>query len=177
MSSHLPPCCSSDLSSEHIHTFQVAQKLPQCQSPTALVPVAGRPHRSRRRGAAGRLSGGGDPGAAETPPARLRRSSGSGRFRFCFQRQGRAGERKAKLVASGPQGCPQASAASALPAGQERRASLQQAMRFTWSARRSPGTRGPATWPKEDRRRSRLPPRSCTFLSQAAAAAAPSSPS
>ena len=33
MSGHLPPCLSAEMSSEHIRTFQVAQKLPRCQSP------------------------------------------------------------------------------------------------------------------------------------------------
>lgn len=41
MSRHLPPCFSAEMSSEHIRTLQVAQKLPRRQSPPTPEAPAG----------------------------------------------------------------------------------------------------------------------------------------
>lgn len=43
MCSHLPPCRSSEVSSEHIRTFRVAQKLPRCHSPRGRHQRTGDP--------------------------------------------------------------------------------------------------------------------------------------
>lgn len=130
MSSHLPPCRSSDVSSEHIHTFQVAQKLPQCPSPHgpgACCP----PRRYWRSGRSGAAARSGEPRLSGVL-AGLAEALLSIRAVSLLLSEG-----KAKLAASGPQGCDQASAAPALPAGPKRRASSQRAVRLGWSARPS----------------------------------------
>lgn len=87
------------------------------EPPTALVPVAS----LAGPGAAGQLGAGliGEPERHGAPPARPRRFCWSPRFLLS---EGPARERTAELAASGPSGCAPASAAPALPAGQERRA-------------------------------------------------------
>lgn len=118
MSSHLPPCRSSDVSSEHIHTFQVAQKLPQCPSPHGPGACC-RPRRYWRSGRSGAAARSGEPRGLAEALLSIRAVS-------LLLSEGQAREGKARLAASGPQGCDQASAAPALPAGPKRRASSQR---------------------------------------------------
>lgn len=124
VSSHLP-LFRSDVSSEHTHTFQVAQKLPQCQRPHG--PGAAAAGRTGPGGTGASLpSRGGNPGSAES-----RRPAEALLLVWAVSlllSEGRDREGNVKLTASGPQGSGHASAAPVLPAGQGRRASRQRAV-------------------------------------------------
>lgn len=93
MCSHLPPCRSSEVSSEHIRTFRVAQKLPRCHSPR------GRHQRT------------GDP-PHPVPPRHLFRLGWAGRAQLP---EGRAGERAPR-----PEGAARRASPPAGPSAQPR---------------------------------------------------------